>query len=91
MKKILFSALACVAFAGSSFASSELLLPFEVNKPCSNTVYIWSASGEFIGTRERVTETPKHSDCLSDGVALLKELEEEFPDASFEVVTLWGE
>ena len=57
MKKLLFSAMACIAFAGSAFASNEvvskqdfLLLEmneFEPKKPCKVHVYVKDRNGNF--------------------------------------------
>ncbi len=89
MKKFLFSALACVAFAGSSFASNEVVSDFEADKiefaPCRATVYIYNASLEMIGTKELVTDTPTHSGCVLAGGAFLAELEAAYPGNSFEI------
>ena len=55
MKKLLFSAMACIAFAGSAFASNEvvskqdfLLLEmneFEPKKPCKVHIYVIGPDG----------------------------------------------
>ena len=62
MKKMLFSALACVAFAGSAFASNEIVLENEIqdNKveknnqtdfyydPCIVEIWGYNGEGEWI-------------------------------------------
>jgi len=95
MKKIVFSALACVAFVGSNFASNEIVSDFESDKtnvvPCHATVYIINHNGEIVVSKSIEIDTSKPSDCESAGEAFLEEVRSYFPGYIAELNLNWGE
>ena len=79
MKKVFFSALACVAFAGSAFASNEVVENnMEIEDSVTSTdkvefaktclVNIYNSRGEFLDT-VAVTNVPDNVSCSSQSVS----------------------
>ena len=95
MRKLVFSALAFVAFAGSSFASNEIVSDFESDKtnivPCRATVYIINHNGEIVVSESIEIDTSKPSDCESAGEAFLEEVRSYFPGYRAVLNLNWGE
>lgn len=71
MRKLLFSALACVAFAGSSFASNEVV---NINKSsseddvtslgiCRVWIDLYDQNGNYLGTEYYWTATSSSAAC----------------------------
>ena len=77
MKKLLFSALACVAFAFSGFASNEVVGQDFGLKSCSIKISIIDENGAEVDNVPIEIENPKsYSDCLTRAEQEAKNLEE---------------
>lgn len=67
MRKLLFSALACVAFAGSSFASNEVVnlnnSAFEGLGICRVWIDLYDQNGNYLGTEYFWTATSSSAAC----------------------------
>ena len=87
MRKFVFSALACVALAGSSFASNEV----EANKglnvnldfdaaPCRFSVCVYHPdTGEAIYGYDYIGTAESADDCFNKGLRLEEELSIQYP------------
>jgi len=81
MRRFVFSAIACVAFAGSSFASSET----EELNPCEIIILIYSSDGKLLEALVDLTFPEGGAPCFAHGSALVNQLRDEYPEAVFDV------
>lgn len=91
MKKLLFSALACVAFAGSSFASNEVVNEVEANKgltvnldfdaaPCRFNLCVYHPeTGEAIYGYDYIGTAGSADECFNKGLRMQEELSLQYP------------
>lgn len=103
MKKLLFSALACVAFAGSAFASNEIVNEENMSlntvkdeivessgRPCK--VYVWAISpgGERVW-KDGDGGTVSYDECGKYKDKFLKDLKEQnFEFTEDDITVIWG-
>lgn len=87
MKKLLLSALACVAFAGSSFASNEVVEKetLESSPPCVIAIIVYSPDGELIELIGDKTFPEAGDPCLYYGYQLAEKVKRMYPDANLSV------
>ena len=81
MKKILFSALACVAFAGSSFASSEVV----ESNPCEISILVYDRDGNLLDALIDHTFPEGGAPCFDHGTSLVNELRGQYPEGVFSI------
>lgn len=87
MRKLVFSALACVAFAGSGFASNKVVVEkqdfesaVEEFAPCRVFFAVYDGSGDVLDYVYHETNTPTLGGCYAYGAQLMLEFEALYPD-----------
>jgi len=87
MKKVLFSALACVAFATTAFAANEVVEKetLESSPPCVVSIVVYSPDGELLELIGDTTFPEAGDPCLYYGHQLVDKVRKMYPEANLSV------
>lgn len=102
MKKLLFSALASVAFAGSGFASNEVVIEkqdlktditnsefsLEEFAPCQVEFWVYDADGGFLDYVHKLTDTETIGGCYQFAGQLMDDYIAEHPGSTISNVEI---